>query len=77
MIYIYIHIYIYIYISTTTNCHYIAFHGLNPIFRWLYNTIFIRSKKEIHESRLQCITHFKSYALFNQLSYSFRMKTLL
>ena len=46
-IYIYIHLYIYIYIyiyiylwgiSTTTNCHYTIFHGLNGlslIFRWL------------------------------------------
>ena len=27
-------------------CHYTVFHGLNPIFRWLYNTIFICSKNK-------------------------------
>ena len=29
-----------------TNCHYTVFHGLNPIFRWLYDTIFIGSKNK-------------------------------
>ena len=33
-------------ISTTTSCHYTVFHGLNPIFRWLYDTIFICSKNK-------------------------------
>ena len=27
-------------------CHYTVFLGLNPIFRWLYNTIFICSKNK-------------------------------
>ena len=27
-------------ISTKTNCHYTVFHGWNPIFRWLADTIF-------------------------------------
>ena len=32
--------------TTTTNCHYTVFHGLNPIFRCLYYTIFICSKNK-------------------------------
>ena len=33
-------------ISITTNSHYTVFHGLNPIFRWLYDAIFICSKNK-------------------------------
>ena len=48
-------------ISSTTNCHYTVFHGLNPIFRWLYDTTEHLSvlKTKIHENWLQCITSFK------------------
>ena len=82
-------LYIYMYICgiSTTNCHYTVFHGLNPIFRWLYDTIFICSKNKnswkltavpkkfqtwiLNTSNLICLN-----ALFNQLSYNCRMKSL-
>ena len=62
-------------ISTTTSCHYPVFHGLNAIFRWLYDTLFICSKNKNQAKNYHGTCEKKFKERYSNHTVSFRDKS--